>query len=231
MTHIQPGDAAGFAEVARELLAEPRFELTLQRVVDVAAESIPGCDFAGVSLRHDGTVSTPASSDPLVDELDQAQYDLQEGPCLDAIWVEDIYRINDMAHEQRWPNWAPRAAAAGVNSVLSVRLATPAEVVGGLNMYSRKVNAFDDEALVTAHIYATHASSALAVLHEVDGLQTALQSRHTIGMAQGLLMHRYGLDEHSSFQVMRRLSSHQNVKLRDIAARVIDEFNRTGSIA
>jgi len=231
MSPIQPDDAAGFAQVARDLLAEPRFEKTLQRVVDVAVETLPGCDFAGVSLRQNGTVSTPASTDPLVDELDQAQYDLQEGPCLDAIWVDDIYRINDMTREERWPNWAPRAAAAGVNSVLSVRLATQAEVVGGLNMYSRKIHAFDDEAIVTAYIYATHASSALAVLHEVDGLQTALQTRHTIGMAQGLLMHRYGLDEQSSFQVMRRLSSHQNIKLRDIAARVIDEFNQTGSLA
>ena len=39
-------------------------------------------------------------------------------------------------------------------------------------------------------------------------------------------MYRYGLDQETAFQVMRRLSSHQNIKLRDIAARVIDEFQR-----
>ena len=44
-------------------------------------------------------------------------------------------------------------------------------------------------------------------------------------------MFRYGLDEHSAFQVMRRLSSHENLKLRDIAVRVIDEFKQTGTLA
>ena len=44
-------------------------------------------------------------------------------------------------------------------------------------------------------------------------------------------MFRYGLDQESAFQVLRRLSSHQNIKLRDIAAHVIDEFKRTGTLA
>jgi GAF domain-containing protein len=223
MSTLHPHDAAAFARISAELLGEPRLEPTLQRVVDPAVETIAGCDFAGISLRRDKTVSTPASTNCLVNELDQAQYDLSEGPCLDAIWVEDIYRINDMSHEHRWPNWAPRAAALGVNSVLSVRLATRKHVVGGLNLYSKTFHAFDDEAIVTAHIYATLASSAIAVLHEVDGLQSALQARHTIGLAQGMLMQRYHLDEDQAFQFLRRVSQDTNVKLRDIAARVIAE--------
>jgi len=228
---LHPDDAAAFAKVTSELLAEPKMERTLQRVVDLAAGTIHGCDYAGVTLRHGTRLETPASSDPIVDRLDQAQYDLQEGPCLDAVWVEDIYRIRDMNNEQRWPNWAPIAAAAGIGSTLSVKLATAKDVVGGLNLYSCDVDAFDDEAIVTAHIYGTHASSAIAVMHEVDGLQTALQARHTIGVAQGLIMLRYGLDQESAFQVMRRLSSHQNIKLRDIATRILTEYQQTGTIA
>jgi GAF domain-containing protein len=231
MSPLSSDDAAAFARVTRDLLAEPKLDLTLQRVVDLAVQTIPGCDFAGISLRHGDKVETPAATAPLVDQLDQAQYDLQEGPCLDAIWVEDIYRINDTSHEDRWPNWAPKAAAAGIRSTLSVRLATEKDIVGGLNMYSTRVSGFDDEAIVTAHIYATHASSALAMVREVDGLQTALHTRHAIGVAQGLLMYRYGLDQESSFQVMRRLSSHQNLKLRDIAARVLKEFSDTGTLS
>ncbi len=231
MPPLRSDDAAAFARISQELLAEPRFEMTLQRVVDLAVETIGGCDFAGISLRRGAKVETPASTDPVVDRLDQAQYDLQEGPCLDAIWVEDIYRIQDMAREQRWPHWAPMAAAAGIGSTLSVRLSTEDDVVGGLNLYSRRVEGFDDEAIITAHIYATHASSAIALTNEIDTLTTALQSRHAIGVAQGLLMFRYGLDEQSAFQVLRRLSSHENVKLRDIAGRVIQEFRQTGTLA
>ena len=231
MPSLNPYDAAEFARVSRELLAEPKVELTVQRVVDLAVETIAGCDYAGIFLRQGSSIVTPASTDALVDELDQAQQDLHEGPCLDAIWVEDLYRITDTSREQRWPSWTPRAAAAGIGSTLSVRLATEANVVGALNLYSRQVEAFDDEAVLTAYIYASHASSAIAVTSEVEGLTTALQSRHSIGLAQGLLMFRYGMNEESAFQVLRRLSSHENAKLRDIAARVIEEFHRTGTLA
>jgi AmiR/NasT family two-component response regulator len=62
-------------------------------------------------------------------------------------------------------------------------------------------------------------------------LETALQTRHRIGLAQGMLMLRYGLNEDASFQVLRRLSSHKNLKLRDVARQVIDEFHQTGTIA
>jgi transcriptional regulator with GAF, ATPase, and Fis domain len=228
---IYPEDAVSFARISSELLSEPRFELTAQRVVDLAVATIAGCDYAGISIRRGSVVQTPASTDVLVDQLDQEQYDLQEGPCLDAIWVEDTYQITDMSREERWPNWAPRAAAAGIGSTLSVRLATAKNLVGGLNLYSRDVDAFDDDAVLTAHIYATHASSAIALTEEVDGLRTAMQSRHAIGIAQGMLMLRYGLDEDASFQVLRRLSSHENIKLRDVAARVIKEVRQSGTLA
>ena len=40
-------------------------------------------------------------------------------------------------------------------------------------------------------------------------------------MAQGIAMERYGIDQHQSFELLRRLSSTTNVKLRDIAAQIV----------
>jgi AmiR/NasT family two-component response regulator len=82
-----------------------------------------------------------------------------------------------------------------------------------------------------APTYAHMSDMLLARTHECENLKLALESRHLIGLGQGLLMHRYGLDVEASFQVLRRLSSHRNVKLRDVAAKVVDEFLETGSIA
>jgi AmiR/NasT family two-component response regulator len=65
----------------------------------------------------------------------------------------------------------------------------------------------------------------------VDELRLAVTARHAIGLAQGLLMYRYKLDADAAFAVMVRLSSHQNVKLRDIAAGFLEEFRTTGGIA
>lgn len=50
-----------------------------------------------------------------------------------------------------------------------------------------------------------------------------MRSRHVIGIAQGILMQRYGMGEGTAFEVLRRYSNQDNVKLRDLAQRVIAE--------
>lgn len=49
-----------------------------------------------------------------------------------------------------------------------------------------------------------------------------MESRHLIGVAQGILMHTYDLDLDRSFELLRRYSSHTNTKLRDVARHVVD---------
>ena len=232
MSSFDHDESLSFAQIAEQLALEPVMDMTLQKVAELARDTVPGCDFVGVSIREgQGRVTTPAATDAKAEQADNLQYELGEGPCLDAIWEGDQNLIEDMSSEDRWPRWAPLAADLGIMSVLSTRLATGANVVGGLNLYSLSPHAFSPDSAITAHIYATHASAALTLITEIVGLGTALQTRHAIGVAQGLLMFRYGLDQESAFQVLRRLSSHQNVKLRDIAAHVIDEFKRTGTLA
>lgn len=225
-------ESLSFADIAEQLALEPVMELTLQKVAELARDTVPGCDFVGVSIRQGHSrVTTPVATDALAERADNLQYELTEGPCLDAVWEGDQCLIDDMTSETRWPAWAPRAADLGIRSVLSTRLATGANVVGALNLYSLTARAFGQEAAITAHIYATHASAALTLKTEIIGLGTALQTRHAIGIAQGLLMYRYGLTADAAFQVLHRLSSHSNLKLRDIAAKVVQEFADTGKLA
>jgi len=191
--------------------------------VQRGVEMVGPCDFAGISIRRArGAVHSPAVSDPIVAEADSQQYELGEGPCLDAIWVDDTYLIEDMVHEDRWPRWAPKAAALGLGSSLSVRLATPRDLLGGLNLYSRGTAAFDEDDVHVAHTLAAQAAVVLAAQAKEDGLRTAMQTRHLIGMAQGILMARHGLTPDRAFEVLRRYSSTENVKLRDVAERLVN---------
>lgn len=226
-----PSLAVEFARISQELAAEPDGVETVQRVVELAVKTVPGCGFCGISMRmSDGKIETPASTGEVVDQADQLQYELSEGPCLDAIWVDDTYVVPDLAGDSRWPAWGPRAAALGFRSILSVRLSTPTDLVGALNLYSADLDAFDDDAIVMAHIYAAHASNAIAATNQVVHLRTAMQSRHLIGVAQGLLMQRYSLTEEAAFQVLSRHSQNSNVRLRDVAAELVAEFKRSGQL-
>jgi len=84
------------------------------------------------------------------------------------------------------------------------------------------VHAFTPDDIDVALIFAAHATNAMSAARLVTGLQTAVQSRHLIGVAQGILMNRYELTLEQSFEVLRRFSSQANVKLRDLAATVIE---------
>ncbi|MGA9746291.1 MAG: GAF and ANTAR domain-containing protein [Nocardioides sp.] len=215
--------AAHFALVSRELLAPAEGELTFQRIAEQAVEVIPACDFVGITLRRRrGRADSVAVTDEAARSCDDWQYELDEGPCLSAIAEDETYLIDDVATDPRWPRWGPRAADAGAGSILSVRMADDREALGALNMYARKPHAWDTDSIDLALVFASHAATAISNSQLVSGLQTALQSRHLIGVAQGILMSHYDMGLETAFEVLRRYSSHTNVKLRDVAQRVVE---------
>src|SRR6478736_5717728 len=78
--------ATALAQAALTLHSKRTLEETLDAVVLTARDLLPGIDHVGISVVHrDGTVETKAATDPFVWHLDQLQYDLGEGPCLDAM--------------------------------------------------------------------------------------------------------------------------------------------------
>jgi AmiR/NasT family two-component response regulator len=74
-----------------------------------------------------------------------------------------------------------------------------------------------------AELFAAHAAIALHQAREVEHLNQALESRKVIGQALGILMERYALDENRAFAFLLRASSTSNIKLRDIAAQLVED--------
>lgn len=83
--------------------------------------------------RHIETVS---ATDDVIRAIDQAQYDTQEGPCLDVLYAKEVVRMNDMDAEQRWPQFTARARDHGVRSMLGFRLFMRDHDGGALNIFS-----------------------------------------------------------------------------------------------
>lgn len=198
--------------------------MTLRLIVDLALGSFDDCHHAAVSLsvdRRRHLVETPAASDELVLRADELQYQYKEGPCLSALWTDGVYLSPDVERDERWPSWGPRAAELGLRSVLSLRLATDESILAALNLYSEDLDGFDGVDIDLAHTLATHAGMALAASHKIQMLETAMSTRHTIGMAQGILMQRFGLGQEQAFRVLVRYSQDHNEKLREVASRIV----------
>ena len=78
-------------EVVRGAVARSSPEEALRAVIEMAVESGP-CDAASITTLGPGrTLSTMACSDDRVLNADQLQYELGEGPCLDAVWTNGVF--------------------------------------------------------------------------------------------------------------------------------------------
>jgi transcriptional regulator with GAF, ATPase, and Fis domain len=212
-----------FAEIAHDLAEQPTLMATLEQTVNLAVDSVPGCDFAGVSwLRRDQGIETPASTDPIVAECDAAQYELNEGPCVESAWEGELYVVDDMGMEQRWPKFAAKAAELGIGSMLACQLAAPQGVVGALNLYARDASSFDEESQGIAVVFAAHASLALANQRMENDLRRAYESRGIVGQAIGIMVERHRVTPGAAFEMLVRASQQRHVKLRELATYVVE---------
>lgn len=225
---------SAFAELSQELLAE-RDEQELYRLMCRRVHTVvPATDLCGITLRRRrGRLESVTTSDPVAEQADELQYTLREGPCMEAALEVDHYLAEDVAHDPRWPSWGPRAAELGIRSLISVQLPSDTlhdrhEPLGALNLYARRPGAFGPEQLRVAQVFARHSANALAAARQLNGLEHAVGARHLIGAAQGVLRQRYDLDLDTAFEVLSRLSSQRNVKLRDLAAQVVEERGLPG---
>jgi ANTAR domain/GAF domain len=215
--------ARTFADVATELDKQPSLEATLDETVRAAVDVVPGCDYAGVSWLQPGQpIETPASSDEIAAVLDKVQFELGEGPAVEALWDGDTVWIENMRAETRWPRFAARAAEAGVSSMLSCQLPAPRKTSAALNLYARSVGALDEDSVEIVEVFAAHASIALVHRRTEVGLRAAIETRGTIGQAIGILVERHRISPERAFDMLVRASQRSHVRLRELAAYVVE---------
>ena len=210
-------------DAVRDLDSQPDPPRTLQCLVEIAPEFFDACDFVGVSLVEKDRIRTPAATNERLRELDEAQYEIGQGPCREAIVEEETVIVADLATDPRWPMWGRTMVdELGIRSSLSFRLFTrPDRTWGALNVYSRTPSAFTAADVQHGQAIATMAAVALARSINDEQLAGAIETRTVIGQAIGMIMERYDLDEDRAFSVLRRISSHENLKLRDVARQLV----------
>ncbi|MEA2476279.1 MAG: hypothetical protein QOF16_379 [Actinomycetota bacterium] len=227
----------GLQRLSALLGSDNVLEETLQTVVDLSVATLPGCDSAGVTVRAHGRDTTAAATDAYTLEIDKIQYSNDEGPCVSSLEESVVKQIDAVSEESRWPDFCKQAADKGLKSVLSLPLINN-EPLGSLNLYARTERAFDQKMVDIAQIFAKQASIALENARTyaearllAAQLTEALKSRDAIGQAKGILMEREGVSDDEAFEMLKTISQNANVKLRDIAQRLIDEKQRSAEQA
>lgn len=188
-------------------------------------------DSAAVSITHGPPVEpdTVATSSKLAQSIDGAQALATEGPCQTS-WTElHTVTSTDLAVDPRWPALAALVADLPARAAVAAPLTSGRRPAGALNVY------LASEALTADTVARIEALAAAvsAVLHELElrhqllasiaNLERALLTRPAIDMAKGVIMgsRRCGPDE--AFETMVNASKNGNVKVRDLAARIVAE--------
>ncbi len=218
--------AEGLSALSRFFIDDGTLGDTLLRVAQLACE-VSQADMAGITLLADGKPATGASTDPGASDIDRSQYDSGQGPAPDAFRSQQAYRIDSIAAEGRWPDFAEAAAAQGIIAALSLPMAVRGAGIGVLSLYSR-TSAFGDAATRQLQTFAGQAAVVLANAQVYwdarelnENMEQAMLTRSAIDQAIGILMADGGRTPDEAFQLLVSASQRENRKLREIAAGIV----------
>lgn len=220
------------AALSRFMVSDVSLGDTLHRVAVITRDAIAPAEAVGLSmLGEDGRPTTAIYTDEVSPKVDAGQYESGSGPCLDAWREKRVIRLDNMKLSLgRYPEFARAALEYGINSTLSLPLVVADGGVGAVNLYASTENAFTEEhealgteLVTTAAVVLANVEAYWRAFELSENLAEAMKSRSVIEQAKGMLMAKsphVGPDE--AFELLRKASQRENVKLREIARRIVE---------
>lgn len=172
------------------------------------------------------------SSTPRAKKMDELQFAFGDGPSLSAMRTGTTMHVPDLSKEHRWPEYAQAVALQGVGSILSVPLPMEGESSAALNIYSSRAHGLSGEDIARAELFGEQSAKTLklelrlARLQDAkNNLEAAMKNRTAIDIAVGIIMAQNRCSQESAMTILRKASSSRNVKLRDIAAGIVESIS------
>jgi hypothetical protein len=200
-----------------------------------------GTDGAVLSLAaSSGGRAVAHATDEVAARLDDLQFTLGEGPCVDAFAGGGPVLVGDVGSAEaaaRWPVYAPAACAAGARAVFAFPLQVGAILVGTLEMYRAAAGSLSGEQLSDALAFsfaalsvvltATHpppAGAEPAQEHlSFDGLG---EGRAQVYQATGMVAVQLGSGLAEALVRLRARAFTSGLPLAEIARQVVDRTLR-----
>lgn len=223
------GLATSLAELSALPVAEGDRRRLLNRMAALINGAVPGADWVSITVGSPLEPQRLGSDSAEAQAFDGRQVQADEGPCWDAYRRGVAVIADDVTADPRWPALGRLAAAGAVRAVLAVALHEDGRTTGVVNVYSGRVAAFGTAGRRLAELAAVAVAGVLQTVTEREAMQalaanleTALTSRAVIDQAKGMIMARLGVSADDAFARLVKLSSHLNVKVRDLAALVVE---------
>lgn len=204
----------------------------MQRMCRAAARELSASGVGVSVMSPQGAFTVLACSSPASETIEQLQFTLGEGPCLDAYAFGRPILTPDLTHAalRQWPGYAPAAMDLGVRAVFAFPLQMGAARLGALDLFRDETGSLPQATLHRALAYTEAAMKALLAAQqrsEADALsalgvlETAIEDSFLVYQAQGMVQVQLGV---SLAEAMVRLRAHsyaQDRPLNDVAADVV----------
>jgi hypothetical protein len=141
-------------EVVAEVLSLASPTYAFERLCQAAVEVLPVTGMGAMVMsggQHRGTLYT---SDARAHRMEDLQFTLGEGPCLDAYSARHPVLVADVAIHEAWPAFARAAAEAGLGAIFAFPLEAYEATVGAFNFYRDRPGSLEEDNVAAAQIFA-----------------------------------------------------------------------------
>ncbi|GAP58449.1 hypothetical protein AHiyo1_15140 [Arthrobacter sp. Hiyo1] len=178
---------------------------------------------------------TAAGSSPRAVQIDRFEQAIGDGPCIAALREMSPVIIDDGSTDLRWPALTKKFAEIGVHSSLGIPMEISEDASAALNFFASKPGAFTPDVFNKAVGFAAAARNILhlsvridSAHHRAEDLESAMQSRTAIDLACGVIMAQNRCSQAEAMEILTKVSSNRNRKLRDIATELIEQVSGSG---
>jgi hypothetical protein len=210
----------------RSVHDKPAIVGRMQRLCRAAARALPATG-VGISLiAETGTQMMVAASGERTEQLEELQFALGEGPCLDAHATRrPVLNSDVLAAGGRWPGYARAVEELGVRAVFAFPLQVGAARMGAMDVYRDQAGGLSEEALAQALTFAEVATSDLLDSQLEPGgseiLRDAVDNRYEVYQAQGMAMVQLRVNLSEAMARIRAHAYAENRRLSDVAGDIV----------
>jgi GAF domain-containing protein len=221
------------------LIGAENVEGFLDGLAAFAASTLSGLTDTGiecaVTLKRRRHTATVAGSSPRAIELDHIEQRVGDGPCIRALITMAPELLDDVSTDERWPEYQRQLAENGVYSTLGVPLTIGEDATAALNFFGAAPGIFTAELLDRAIEFGELASRTLHLSVRMgdaqaraQNLEAAMQSRTAIDVACGVIMAQNRCSQKEAMDILAKVSSNRNQKLRDVAVELLGRLSGSG---
>ncbi|MDQ6697895.1 MAG: GAF and ANTAR domain-containing protein [Actinomycetota bacterium] len=224
-----PGDRR--TRIIDQLFPRTRTELGSTQLCEVCAE-VTGMTGAGIMLiSGDVSQGSAGSSDDVSAQIEELQFTLGEGPCVDAYRSDAPVLEPDLADpvEHRWLGFSDAALKAGARAVFGFPLHVGALRFGALNLYRDRTGPLGPEQHADALVMADVAAEALLLMQAnappgtlATELATEENTRSVVHQAAGMMSAQLEVGVAQALVRLRAYAFSHERRLVDVARSVVD---------